>query len=158
MEPVKNKTFVCFMIGKICTSVLHLTPGSPDTSCLGQAKCQGPSPCLSRRLGIQEQPCRGENCTIWFLNGWNFKNSRKFSFIPDIASSIFYLIGCRISWSAVLAACSNSGRLIFCQTICQNDAVCLSYFIGELRIGQRNHNFIDWMMTSDNLTWFNAMM
>ena len=122
------------MIGKICTSVLHLTPGSPDTSCLGQAKCRGPSPCLSRRLGIQEQPCKGENCTIRFLNGWNFKNSRKFSFIPairDIASSILYLFGCRISWSAVLAALSNNLVTII-HILSSNHLVCVSHFIEEL--------------------------
>ena len=44
METDKTKeSFVCVKIGKNDPSVLHLTPGSPDTSCLGQASAGGQS-------------------------------------------------------------------------------------------------------------------
>ena len=73
METDKTKeSFVCVKIGKNDPSVLHLTPGSPDTSCLGQASAGGQV--LASPAWEYGEPCKGENCAIRFLNHWKCNN------------------------------------------------------------------------------------
>ena len=64
--------FVLKLVKMVPASVLHLTPGSPDTSCLGQASAGGWV--LASPAWEYGEPCKGENCAIRFLNHWKCNN------------------------------------------------------------------------------------